>query len=188
MTDLCAFAGWMRQLSVYGVPAAAIKIQRGLAAVDEGGNSYRFERTRRDVRLADIDWYCASLQVVGRSVVTQNEHTVQLAVGDIGLVDGARPSTRFSENGSQWLSIYLPRQKLMSHLGFEPQACLYGRGGTLAARVLSTASETKNLQPRRPARTCGSPFTIYLAPYLRLPMRGPSLVMRIGCSPASAAS
>ena len=48
----------------------------------------------------------------------------------------ARPSTRLSDNGSQWLSIYLPRQSLISHLGFEPQACLYGRGGTLAARVL----------------------------------------------------
>jgi AraC-like DNA-binding protein len=68
--------------------------------------------------------------------VTQNEHTVQLAVGDIGLLDGARPSTRISENGSQWVSIYLPRQPLISHLGFEPQACLYGRGGTLAAGVL----------------------------------------------------
>jgi AraC-like DNA-binding protein len=68
--------------------------------------------------------------------VTQNEHTVQLAVGDIGLVDGARPSTRLSDNGSQWLSIYLPRRSLISRLGFEPQACLRGRGGTVAARVL----------------------------------------------------
>jgi AraC-like DNA-binding protein len=51
-------------------------------------------------------------------------------------MDGARPSTRLSESGSQWLSIYLPRQSLISHLGFEPQACLCGRGGTLAARVL----------------------------------------------------
>jgi len=134
--DPNAFAGWMRRVSVYGVAAAAIKIQCGLAAVDHGGNTYRFERTRRDVRLADADFYCASFQVAGRSAVTQNEHTVQLAVGDIGLVDGARPSTRLSDNGSQWLSIYLPRQSLISHLGFEPQACLYGRGGTLAARVL----------------------------------------------------
>ena len=101
-----AFAGWMRRLSVYGIAAAAIKIQCGLAAVDHGGNTYRFERTRRDVRLADADWYCASFQVAGRSAVTQNEHTVQLAVGDIGLVDGPRPSTRLSDNGSQWLSIY----------------------------------------------------------------------------------
>lgn len=61
---------------------------------------------------------------------------MQLAAGDIGLLDGARPSIRFSESGAQWLSIYLPRQPLISHLGFEPQACLYGPGGTLAARVV----------------------------------------------------
>jgi AraC family transcriptional regulator, positive regulator of tynA and feaB len=131
-----AFAGWMRRLSVYGIAAAAIKIQCGLTAVDHSSNTYRFERTRRDVRLADVDWYCVLFQVASRSELTQNEHTVQLAVGDIGLVDGARPSTRLSENGAQWLSIYLPRQSLISHLGFEPQACLYGHGGTLAARVL----------------------------------------------------
>src|SRR5580693_5276444 len=50
--DPNAFAGWMRPLSVYGVPAAAIKIQCGLTAVDHGDNTYRYERTRRDVRLA----------------------------------------------------------------------------------------------------------------------------------------
>jgi AraC family transcriptional regulator, positive regulator of tynA and feaB len=134
--DRNAFAGWMRPLNVYGVAAAAIKIQCGLTTVDHGDNTYRFERTRRDVRLADADWYRALIQVAGRSVVTQNEHTVQLAVGDIGLVDGARPLTRISENGSRWLSIYLPRQSLVSHLGFEPQTCLYGSGGAPAARVL----------------------------------------------------
>jgi AraC-like DNA-binding protein len=136
MTDPNAFAGWMRRLSFHGVPAAAITIQCGLAALDHVGRTYQFERRHRDVRLADMDWYCASFQVAGRCAVTQNEHTVQLAAGDIGLLDGARPSTRLSENGSQWLSIYLPRQPLISHLGFEPQACLHGRGGMLAARVL----------------------------------------------------
>jgi AraC family transcriptional regulator, positive regulator of tynA and feaB len=131
-----AFAGWMRRLNIYGAAAAAIKIQCGVEAVDHGSNVYRFERTHCHVRRADADWYGVLLQVASRSVVTQNEHTVQLAAGDIGLVDGARPSTRLSENGAQWLSIYLPRQSLISHLGFEPQACLYGGGGTLAARVL----------------------------------------------------
>jgi AraC-like DNA-binding protein len=126
----------MRQLNVYGVAAAAIKIRCGVAAVDHGGDSYRFERTRRDVRVADTDWYCALFPVAGRSWLTQNDHTIQLDVGDIGLLDGAKPSTRLSENGAQWLSIYLPRQPLISHLGFEPQACLYGGGGTVAARVL----------------------------------------------------
>jgi AraC-like DNA-binding protein len=136
VTDPNAFAGWVRRLGVCGVAAAAIKIQCGFAAVDHGGNAYRYERTRRDIRLADTDWYCAAFQVAGRSGLTQNDHTIQLGVGDIGLIDGAKPSTRLSEDGAQWLSVYLPRQSVISHLGFEPQACLCGRGETLAARVL----------------------------------------------------
>jgi hypothetical protein len=51
--DPDAFDGWMRRLSVYGVAAAAIKIQCGLAAVDHGGNTYPFERRHRDARLGD---------------------------------------------------------------------------------------------------------------------------------------
>src|SRR5437763_16596972 len=39
--DPNAFAGWMRRVSVYGFPAAAIKIQCGLAAMDHGGNTAR---------------------------------------------------------------------------------------------------------------------------------------------------
>src|SRR4051812_31110720 len=62
-----AFAGWMRPLNVYGIAAAAIKIQCGRAGVDLGNHAYRFERTCRDVRLADVDWYCALFQVAGRS-------------------------------------------------------------------------------------------------------------------------
>jgi hypothetical protein len=53
--DPNAFPGWMRRVSVYGVAAAAIKIPCGLAAVDHG-DTYWFERTPRDVRLADADW------------------------------------------------------------------------------------------------------------------------------------
>jgi AraC-like DNA-binding protein len=136
VSDPNAFAAWMCRRSVYGIAAATIKVQWELAAVDHGGTIYRFARRRRDVCLADTDWYCALFQVAGQCALTQNEHTVQLGVGDVGLMDGARPSTRLSESGSQWLSIYLPRESLISHLGFEPQACLCGCGGTLAARVL----------------------------------------------------
>jgi AraC family transcriptional activator of tynA and feaB len=131
-----AFAGWMRRLSVYGAEAAAIKIQCWLGAVDHGRNIYRFERTHRDVRRADADWYAVLLQAASRSVVSQNEHTLQLEVGDLGLVDGARPSTRLSENGAQWLSIYLPRQSVITHLGFEPEVCLCGCSRTHAGRVV----------------------------------------------------
>ena len=130
-----ALVAWMHRLSVYGIAAAATKIQSGLATIDHGADLYRFEQTHGDARL-DVDWYCALFPVAGRSWLTQNDHTIQFGVGDIGLGDGARPFTRLSETGSQWLSIYLPRQSLISHLGFEPQTCLCGRGETLAARVL----------------------------------------------------
>jgi AraC-like DNA-binding protein len=130
-----SFTGRMRPLSIYGLPAAEISVHCGVPGVDRGDNLYRFERTQRAVRLADADWYCALFQVSGRSTLTQNDHTVQLGAGDIGLVDGARPSTRLSDSGAQWLSIYLPRQPVISHLGFDPQACLCERGETTAARI-----------------------------------------------------
>jgi AraC-like DNA-binding protein len=188
--DPNAFAGWMRRVSVCGVAAAAIKIQCGLAGVDHGGDTYRFERTPRDVRLADADWYCALFQFAGRSELTQNDHAIQLGVGDIGLVDGARPSTRLSDNGSQWLSIYLPRQSLIFRLGFEPRACLCGRGETVAVlrSSFSKASETKNPQPGRSAPTRDSPSTICSARHLRLLTRGPDHDIRTNYLRVSAAS
>jgi hypothetical protein len=44
-----------------------------------------------------------------------------------------------SENGAQWLSIYLPRRSVISHLGFERQACLCGRGDFNGGRMLSVS-------------------------------------------------
>jgi AraC-like DNA-binding protein len=131
-----AFGGWSRRLSVCGVAAGAYKVQSGLAIIDHWNDGYGYERTRRDVRLADVDWYCVLFQMAGRSRLTQDDSAIQLDVGDVGLLDGAKPSIRLSQNGARWLSIYLPRQSVISHLGFEPQGCLCGRGETLAARVL----------------------------------------------------
>lgn len=131
-----AFAGWMCPRSVHGIAAAAFKVQWGLSvAVDHTGTICGFARRGRDV-LADPDWYSAFFLVAGQCALTQNEHTVQIGAGDVGLMDGARLSKRSFESGSQWLSVYLPRQALISHLGFEPQTCLSAPGGTVAARVL----------------------------------------------------
>jgi AraC family transcriptional regulator, positive regulator of tynA and feaB len=130
-----AFAGWMRRLSVCGLAAAAMKIQCGFAAMDLGRNAYRSERTHRDVRLAGVDYYYAVFQVASRSAIIQNDQAVQLAVGDVALFDAARPARCFANN-AQWLGLQLPRQSLVSHLGFEPQGGLYARGGTPAARLL----------------------------------------------------
>jgi len=130
-----AIAAWIRPLSVCGLAAAALKIRCGYGSIDPGRNSYRSERTHQDVRTSGADWYYVVFQVAGRSALTQNDHVVQLAVGDVALFDAARPATCFASS-AQWLALQLPRQSLFSHLGFEPQGGLYGRGGTRAARLL----------------------------------------------------
>jgi AraC-like DNA-binding protein len=117
---------WLRRLSV-----------NGLTAVDICCNAHRFERTHRDVRLDDRDHYKAVFQVAGQSTIQQNDQCVQLAVGDVALLDVARPITCFSDDGSvRRLSLNLPRRALVSHLGFEPQGGTYRRRGTPAGRLL----------------------------------------------------
>jgi AraC family transcriptional activator of tynA and feaB len=120
------FAGSLRALSV-----------SGLKAVDICGNARRYQRTRRDVRLDDLDHYKAVFQVAGQSTVHQNDQSVQLAVGDVVLVDATRPMTCVCEHGSsRWLLLALPRRSLVSHLGFEPQGGTCRRGGIPAGRLL----------------------------------------------------
>jgi AraC family transcriptional regulator, positive regulator of tynA and feaB len=135
VVDPNAFASWVRRFSVYGLPAAAIRIQCGFATAPDGRNRYRSERTHRDVRIAGADHYYAVFQVAGRSVLTQSDHAVQLAAGDVALFDAARPAACVSDN-AQWLGLHLPRQSLLSHLACEPQGGLCARGGTPAVRLL----------------------------------------------------
>jgi AraC-like DNA-binding protein len=123
-----AFTGWVHPLSVCGFTALNI-----------GTNAHRIERTHRDVRLDGVDHYFAVFQVAGQSAMTHNDQAVRLAVGDVAFVDAARPVTYFGDNKSApWntVTLNLPRQSLVSHLGFEPQGGLYRRGGTLAGRLL----------------------------------------------------
>jgi AraC family transcriptional regulator, positive regulator of tynA and feaB len=123
-----AFSGWMRPVSVCGFTAAEV-----------GCNAQRVERTYRDVRLDGADQYLAVFQLAGQSAVNHNAQAAQLSVGDVILVDAARPATFFAGNpGERWesLTLVLPRQSLVSHLGFEPQGGLYRRGGTSAGRLL----------------------------------------------------
>jgi AraC-like DNA-binding protein len=119
-------AGWLRRRSV-----------SGLTAVDICCNAHRFERTHRDVRLDDRDHYKAVFQVAGQSTIYQNDQCVQLAMGDVALVDVARPITCASDDASvRRLSLNLPRRSLISQLGFEPQGGAYRRSGTPAGRLL----------------------------------------------------
>jgi len=123
-----AFSGWVRPVNVCG-----------FTALDIGCNAHRIERTYRDARLDGVDHYFAVFQVGGQSAMTHNDQAVRLGVGDVALVDAARPVTYFANNGSEpWntVTLNLPRETLVSHLGFEPQGGLHARAATPAARLL----------------------------------------------------
>jgi AraC family transcriptional regulator, positive regulator of tynA and feaB len=109
----------------------------GLRSVDLSSNAHRLERTRQDIRVDARDHYYAIFQMTGQSRIIQNDRTVELAVGDVALVDAARPVTYVSEKeGDQrWGSLQLPRRSLVSHLGLEPR-CPSRRSGAAAARPL----------------------------------------------------
>jgi len=133
--DPRAFTGWVRPMTVCGLDAAELKIECGFAASELGRSAYRSERTHRDARFAGADYYYAVFQVAGRSIFTQNDEVAQLAVGDVALLDAARPAA-CSAGDVQWLRLQLPRQTLISHFGFEPQGGLHARAATSAARLL----------------------------------------------------
>jgi AraC-like DNA-binding protein len=123
-----AFIGWVRPASVCG-----------FTALNVGSNAERVERTYRDVRLDSEDHYFALFQVAGQAAINHNDQAVRLAVGDVALVDAARPYTAFANNGRElWniVTLNLPREALVSHLGFEPQGGICRRGGTPAGRLL----------------------------------------------------
>jgi AraC-like DNA-binding protein len=125
-----AFAGSVRCLNIWGC-----------AAVDLSCNAHRIERTNRDVRLDSMEHYGTEdyyvvIQVSGRSTLLQNDRVLDLAVGDIALVDSSRPVTYFSENRpSRWFGLKLPRQSLIANLGLEPEGGSRSRGETLAGRL-----------------------------------------------------
>jgi AraC family transcriptional activator of tynA and feaB len=123
-----SFAGWVRPINV-----------RGFTALDIGSNAQRLERTYQDVRRDGADHYFAMFLASGQLAMIHNDQAVRLAVGDVALVDAARPVTYSADNDSEpWntVSLSLPRQSLVSHLGFEPQGGLYRRSGTPAGRLL----------------------------------------------------
>jgi AraC family transcriptional regulator, positive regulator of tynA and feaB len=108
----------------------------GLRAVDLSSNAQRLERTHQDARVDGMDHYYAIFQVDGQSRIIQNDRNIELNVGDVALVDAARPVTYLSERGSSHRgSLQVPRRSLVSHLGLDPQ-CPSRPSGAVAARPL----------------------------------------------------
>src|SRR6478752_5293191 len=103
-----AFAGWRRPFNVCGLEATSVKIRWGSA--DPGCSDHRVKRYR-DVRCDGADHYLILFQVAGQTAMTQMDQEAQLAVGDVALVDTARPMTYLSRFSSpQWLTLRLPRK------------------------------------------------------------------------------
>lgn len=97
----------------------------------------RIDRTSRNIRGDGMDLYGALFQVAGTSFVATNDRIVQLAAGDVLLVDGARPVSYIADGErTHWLCLQLPRRPLVTNLGFEPQGGSHKHGGTPAARLL----------------------------------------------------
>jgi AraC family transcriptional activator of tynA and feaB len=121
------FSGWVRPRSVFGLPAADLSF-----------NSGRTCRTHRHARADGVDHYAALIALAGRSTLIQNDQAVTLGVGDIALVDKARPAIfNVCDNGpAEWLAVRLTRRTLIANFGFEPQAGLRAPAGTAVGRAL----------------------------------------------------
>jgi AraC-like DNA-binding protein len=109
----------------------------GLDALDVACNVGRIDRAMVDVRRDQIECYLYVLQFSGRSSIVQNDAVAELDVGDGVLVDSARPSTfHYPVVGSRQIWLHLPRQHLVTYLGFEPQGGVRCEGTRLIARML----------------------------------------------------
>jgi AraC family transcriptional regulator, positive regulator of tynA and feaB len=123
--DSSIFQGWFHSFSVYG-----------FGAVDAGSNIARVDRTRRHAGLDGVEGYTVIFQLKGRSAVDHDGSLVELATGDLVLVDATRPMTVFNEErGVHHMALHMPRQRVVSHLGFKPKVPLH-RGGIAPSRLL----------------------------------------------------
>jgi AraC family transcriptional regulator, positive regulator of tynA and feaB len=118
------FAGRVRPRRVFG-----------FAAVDLACDTVRVDRTKLDIRRDDMEYYFVVAQLTGGSTIIQNDRVVNAAAGELVLLDSTRSATLVGVRQAQWLGLQLPRQNLVSHLGFEPQGGTCGQGQ--AARILS---------------------------------------------------
>jgi len=110
----------------------------GLAAVDVlTADIVRAQRTASDTHRDGMNDYKLLFQVSGSSTLIQDERATELAEGDFGLIDVARPINLVSHQGpGRWIGLHLPRQPLKANLGFEPHGGLCWRGDTLPGRLL----------------------------------------------------
>jgi AraC family transcriptional regulator, positive regulator of tynA and feaB len=108
-------------------------------------------RTHRDVQRDGVDHFYAVFQLSGSSAILHKENVVELGTGRAALIDSAQAAQHIHEEGSwQWLGLHLPRQRLISHLGFEPQSGLLGqRFSQLLLQILLDAVADEQIMTAR---------------------------------------
>ena len=153
-----AFAGWIRPFNACGLEATSVKIRWGSA--DRGYPEHRAEWGYRDVRCDGADHYLIMFQVTGQIAMSQIDEAT-LAVGDVALVDAARPVRYISRSSSpQCLTLRLPRRSVRSHLGFEPQG-VDSRQATRASRLLFDLIRDADMEAASSSADLYMQFAVY---------------------------
>jgi AraC-like DNA-binding protein len=85
-----------------------------------------------------MEYYFVTVQDTGESIIIHNDRVVNITAGDVVLLDSTKPVTFISraQDSARWLGVQVPRQKLASHLGFEPQGGVCGPRQAQASRLL----------------------------------------------------
>jgi AraC family transcriptional regulator, positive regulator of tynA and feaB len=133
--------GWFSPAFDANTFASKVRTRRvfGFIATDLTCNTTRVERTQSDIRRDDMEYYYVVVQLEGGSTIVQNDRVVNVAAGDLVLLDSTRSVTfvpAAEHRNAQWLSLQLPRRNLISHLGLEPQGGACGRRSAQASRML----------------------------------------------------
>ena len=133
--------GWFTPARETNIFVSKVRTRRvfGFAAVDLTCNATRMERTELDIRRDDMVHYYVTGQLTGGSTIIHDDRVVNVAAGDVILLDSTRPVTFIPTTRhryDQWFALKLPRQTLVSHLGFEPQGGACGRRQAQASRLL----------------------------------------------------
>jgi AraC family transcriptional regulator, positive regulator of tynA and feaB len=139
------FTGWVRPIDVCG-----------FNAVDAACNAPRVARDARDVRIDGVDHYFVLFRLRGQAVLTQGEQVIRVAAGDALLVDATRPVKFLHEEPCHNFALKLPRQELVTHLGFAPQSGLVRPNKTPAGRLLLQLIQSSNQEPPSEASSANS--------------------------------
>jgi AraC family transcriptional regulator, positive regulator of tynA and feaB len=132
--------GWFSPARETNIFASKVRTRRvfGFAAVDLTCSAARLERTERDIRRDNMEYYYVTVQDTGESIIIHNDRVVNITAGDVVLLDSTRPVTFISpaQDSARWVGLQVPRQSLVSYLGSEPQGGACGRRQAQAARLL----------------------------------------------------